>query len=215
MYQGYQTYGPASFDFKAMSMQQPQPHARRKPDYFSLRPVRGSSPTASLTADLDANFHIDKRFAPHSSLALSFNAHITLCSPQAPTPRRSLFTANLFRPRENAGTCKNGNAIRIASPPSCVHPLTQQARTATPPIEIEVDLATTPTMQSSSPYCDAMDISPLPHKAPHFVAQVTLPSPGETPDETVDISPDLLCVDDVPPPLPRPVNSLAFLQFPE
>lgn len=57
LYQGCQTYGPNSFDFKTMSMHQ-KPVAR---DYFSVRPVRGSSPTASLTADLDANFHIDKR----------------------------------------------------------------------------------------------------------------------------------------------------------
>ncbi|KAL6714602.1 m-phase inducer phosphatase [Lecanora helva] len=46
-------------------------------DYFSLKPVRGSSPTASLAADLSQNFHIDQ-------------------SPQLPTPRRSLFSSNLF-----------------------------------------------------------------------------------------------------------------------
>ena len=55
------TYGANSFDFKTMSMQQ-KPVVRQ--DYFSLRIPRGSSPTASLTADLDANFHIDKRFDP-------------------------------------------------------------------------------------------------------------------------------------------------------
>jgi M-phase inducer tyrosine phosphatase len=32
-----------------------------KQDYFTVKPLRGSSPAASLTADLDANFHIDKR----------------------------------------------------------------------------------------------------------------------------------------------------------
>lgn len=32
------------------------------PDYFKLKPVRGSSPTASLAADLSQNFHIDRRF---------------------------------------------------------------------------------------------------------------------------------------------------------
>jgi hypothetical protein len=40
-------------------------------DYFNLKPARtGSSPTSSLTADLDANFHIDQRYGPppHSSL---------------------------------------------------------------------------------------------------------------------------------------------------
>lgn len=64
VYHGFQTYNPSSFDFKTMSMAQQKP-ARR--DYFSLRPVRGSSPTASLTADLDANFHIVSR--PASPLA--------------------------------------------------------------------------------------------------------------------------------------------------
>lgn len=60
MYHGCQTLSPNSFDFNTMSMHMAREKPRR-PDYFSLRPVRGSSPTASLTADLDANFHIDKR----------------------------------------------------------------------------------------------------------------------------------------------------------
>ncbi|KAI4173292.1 MAG: hypothetical protein LQ343_003003 [Gyalolechia ehrenbergii] len=34
-------------------------------DYFSLKPVRGSSPTASLAADLSQNFHIDQRSLAH------------------------------------------------------------------------------------------------------------------------------------------------------
>jgi hypothetical protein len=102
MYQGCQTYGPNSFNFKDMSMD-----AHRKPrDYFTLKPVRGSSPTSSLTADLDANFHIDKRSAPHSSLVLvGSRAHYCSCSPQARTPRRSLFTADLFKTRDDAGEC--------------------------------------------------------------------------------------------------------------
>jgi M-phase inducer tyrosine phosphatase len=62
----------------------------------------------------------------------------------------------------------------------------------TPPIEVEG--ATTPPILSSSPGMDAMDISPLPHKVPHFVAQVTLPSPTpeQTPNLDNDITPDLL-----------------------
>jgi hypothetical protein len=60
MYAGYQTYGPNNFNFKDMSMFNAKPTQK---DYFSLRPVRGSSPTSSLTADLDANFHIDKRYS--------------------------------------------------------------------------------------------------------------------------------------------------------
>ncbi|PQE29300.1 Rhodanese-like domain-containing protein [Rutstroemia sp. NJR-2017a BBW] len=66
------TFGPGAFDFRDISMK----HSA-KSDYFQLKPVRGSSPTASLAADLSQNFHIDM-------------------SPQLPTPRRSLFTANLF-----------------------------------------------------------------------------------------------------------------------
>ncbi|KUJ18679.1 Rhodanese-like protein [Mollisia scopiformis] len=65
-------FGPGAFNFRDLSMKRPS-----KPDYFQMKPVRGSSPTASLAADLSQNFHIDM-------------------SPQLPTPRRSLFTSNLF-----------------------------------------------------------------------------------------------------------------------
>ncbi|RAL66259.1 hypothetical protein DID88_005930 [Monilinia fructigena] len=66
------SFGPGAFDFRDLSMK----HSAN-PDYFMVKPVRGSSPTASLAADLSQNFHIDM-------------------SPQLPTPRRSLFTSNLF-----------------------------------------------------------------------------------------------------------------------
>ncbi|CAD6454014.1 e56d127f-d170-4fcd-a9d3-82de1d748a83 [Sclerotinia trifoliorum] len=65
------SFGPGAFDFRDLSMK------HSKSDYFLIKPVRGSSPTASLAADLSQNFHIDM-------------------SPQLPTPRRSLFTSNLF-----------------------------------------------------------------------------------------------------------------------
>ncbi|ETI19350.1 hypothetical protein G647_09182 [Cladophialophora carrionii CBS 160.54] len=65
------SFGTNSFNFRDLSMKKSQP------DYFSLKPVRGSSPTASLAADLSQNFHIDQ-------------------SPQLPTPRRSLFPNGLF-----------------------------------------------------------------------------------------------------------------------
>ncbi|MCJ1249246.1 cell division cycle 25 [Trapelia coarctata] len=68
---GNMGFGLSNFNFKDLSM------ARPRPDYFNLKPVRGSSPTSCLTADLSQNFHIDQ-------------------SPQLPTPRRSLFTSNLF-----------------------------------------------------------------------------------------------------------------------
>lgn len=31
-------------------------------DYFNMGPLQGSSPAASLAADLSQNFHIDQRF---------------------------------------------------------------------------------------------------------------------------------------------------------
>ncbi|KAM0796611.1 hypothetical protein BDR22DRAFT_518448 [Usnea florida] len=79
---GSLSFGPSSFNFKDLSM------AKEPTDYFNLKPVRGSSPTASLAADLSQNFHIDQ-------------------SPQLPTPRRSLFSSNLFgtlNGRERAST---------------------------------------------------------------------------------------------------------------
>ena len=60
-YGGAMGFGPSSFNFKDLSM------TRAPTDYFSLKPVRGSSPTASLAADLSQNFHIDQRYACQSS----------------------------------------------------------------------------------------------------------------------------------------------------
>ncbi|PGH01647.1 M-phase inducer tyrosine phosphatase [Blastomyces parvus] len=72
-------FGPNSFNFKELSKK------KGNPDYFSVKPVGGSSPTASLAADLSQNFHIDQ-------------------SPQLVTPRRSLFAANLFGPENGRDT---------------------------------------------------------------------------------------------------------------
>jgi hypothetical protein len=59
-----QPYDFSSFDFRNMSMTQQQPLKPAQKDYFNLKPARThSSPTSSLTADLDANFHIDQRYA--------------------------------------------------------------------------------------------------------------------------------------------------------
>ncbi len=54
---GVTSFGPNSFNFKDLSMK------KSSSDYFSLKPVRGSSPTASLAADLSQNFHIDQRYS--------------------------------------------------------------------------------------------------------------------------------------------------------
>jgi len=60
-----------------------------------------------------------------------------------------------------------------------------------------------------------MELSPLPHKAPYFMAQVTLPSPSpeETPDSEGMVSADLLS-----PPLesfPALQQAPVFLALPE
>ncbi|PGH05015.1 hypothetical protein AJ79_06901 [Helicocarpus griseus UAMH5409] len=73
------SFGPNSFNFKELSKK------KGNPDYFNAKPVAGSSPTASLAADLSQNFHIDQ-------------------SPQLVTPRRSLFSANLFGPENGRDT---------------------------------------------------------------------------------------------------------------
>ncbi|KAJ5441305.1 hypothetical protein N7491_003711 [Penicillium cf. griseofulvum] len=64
-------FGGNPFNFKELSMK------KSSSDYFNMKPIRGSSPTASLAADLSQNFHIDQ-------------------SPQLATPRRSLFTASML-----------------------------------------------------------------------------------------------------------------------
>ena len=55
-YTGSHDFPADNFNFRDMSMK------RAPADYFSIKPVRGSSPAASLAADLSQNFHIDHRY---------------------------------------------------------------------------------------------------------------------------------------------------------
>lgn len=71
-------YGPRSFNFRDMSMKRDVGIKKINSDYFSLQPMRGSSPTTSLAADMSSNLCVDQ-------------------SPQLVTPRRSLFTTNVSR----------------------------------------------------------------------------------------------------------------------
>lgn len=87
-YGGPLKFGPSSFNFKDLSM------AKAPTDYFSLKPLRGSSPTASLAADLSQNFHIDQRY--YRLCIITIKCTTDDFSPQLPTPRRSLFSSNLF-----------------------------------------------------------------------------------------------------------------------
>jgi len=53
------TFGPEAFNFRDLAMKR-----STNMDYFNMpKPVRGSSPTASLAADLSQNMHIDQRYA--------------------------------------------------------------------------------------------------------------------------------------------------------
>jgi M-phase inducer tyrosine phosphatase len=53
----------SSFNFKDLSMMgKTKTKTKMDSDYFTSRPMRGSSPTASLAADLSQNFHIDQRY---------------------------------------------------------------------------------------------------------------------------------------------------------
>lgn len=69
--------GNGSFNFNELSM-------KSSSDYFAVRSIRGSSPAASLAADLSQNFHIDQ----------------TLVAPNIPTI--ALKSAKVFPPASPA-----------------------------------------------------------------------------------------------------------------
>lgn len=68
------TYASTNFDFSNMSMHHQRQSNPVPRDYFNSKLARGSSPTASLTADLDANFHIDKRYCSLFDVALEISS---------------------------------------------------------------------------------------------------------------------------------------------
>ncbi|RYP26474.1 hypothetical protein DL768_011708 [Monosporascus sp. mg162] len=115
---------------------------RTKPDYFNLKSVRGSSPSASLAADLSQNFRIDNE-----------------ASPRFPTPRRALFTSSIFGTMEGRGNVKTP-PLPISSSPirqgdmMDISPLPQKGSCST---AIEV---TSPT-PGEEPEDDEMMESPI------------------------------------------------------
>ncbi|CAJ2501372.1 Uu.00g042250.m01.CDS01 [Anthostomella pinea] len=130
---------------------------RSKPDYFNLKSVRGSSPTASLAADLSQNFRIDND-----------------ASPPFPTPRRALFTSNMmgnFEDREYITT----PPLPATSSPVPMHdamdisPLPQKDAFGT---TIEI---TSPT-PISSPEDEMMMESPIPNSMPRHFSLTLEPS---------------------------------------
>ncbi|PMD31391.1 Rhodanese-like protein [Hyaloscypha variabilis F] len=126
-------FGPGSFDFRDLSMKRSS-----KPDYFQMKPIRGSSPTASLAADLSQNFHIDM-------------------SPQLPTPRRSLFTSNLF------GTIDGRECVTTPPLPS----------SSPGPLNERMDISPLPHKQ---PYFAQIEVqSPTPGSTPDEIVMPSSP----------------------------------------
>lgn len=57
---GAHSLGQKNFNFRDMSMRK----GGMDSSYFAIQPMRGSSPTASLAADMSSNLHVDQRYAP-------------------------------------------------------------------------------------------------------------------------------------------------------
>ncbi|KAI8718905.1 M-phase inducer phosphatase [Fusarium sp. LHS14.1] len=76
VFRGHPHYSTASVTSATMSLRE---QLHKTADYFNVKDVRGSSPAASLAADLSQNFRLDND-----------------SSPQFPTPRRALFTAGMM-----------------------------------------------------------------------------------------------------------------------
>ncbi|RSL66717.1 hypothetical protein CEP54_003616 [Fusarium duplospermum] len=98
VFRGHPHYSTASVTSATMSLRE---QLHKTADYFNVKDVRGSSPAASLAADLSQNFRLDND-----------------SSPQFPTPRRALFTAGMM----------GGMEGRVTTPPlpsSSPAPLTE------------------------------------------------------------------------------------------
>lgn len=68
---------------------------RRERDYFNMPPlVRGSSPTASLAADLSQNMNIDRRYGDKIFVHAFQELNVSSSPQYFPTPRRALFNGN-------------------------------------------------------------------------------------------------------------------------
>ncbi|EEU48567.1 uncharacterized protein NECHADRAFT_74837 [Fusarium vanettenii 77-13-4] len=118
VFRGHPHYSTASVTSATMSLRE---QLHKTADYFNVKDVRGSSPAASLAADLSQNFRLDNdsRFVasvPGTRGQVSL-VNITT-SPQFPTPRRALFTAGMM----------GGMEGRVTTPPlpsSSPAPLTE------------------------------------------------------------------------------------------
>ncbi|RMZ84580.1 hypothetical protein DV737_g1177, partial [Chaetothyriales sp. CBS 132003] len=136
------SFGANDFNFKDLSMRMAM-KKKSQPDYFNIKPVPGSSPTTDLVADLSQNFTIDQ-------------------SPVVPTPRRALFSNNVFAV----------GGVSLTTPP---------VPSSSPGIQ-DVDMDISPLPHKPARYSTALQ-SPTPDITPN--ESICMPSPprsGSRPD---------------------------------
>ncbi|KAK1757927.1 M-phase inducer phosphatase [Echria macrotheca] len=140
----HEFYGASS-----MSLHDQLNYQRSNREYFNVNNLRGSSPAASLAADLSQNFKLNDA-----------------SSPMFPTPRRALFTtATVVDSMGSRG--KLGQLYTASNGAGELMALAEYV--TTPPL----------LMSSSPAPGDMMDISPLPHKSLYVMQmEVSSPSPS-------------------------------------
>ncbi|KAH8705527.1 putative cell cycle control protein tyrosine phosphatase Mih1 [Talaromyces proteolyticus] len=124
-------FGPNSFNFKDLSMK------KSTTDYFTVKQISGSSPAASLAADLSQNFHIDQ-------------------SPQLATPRRSLFSANVFGDGRR-------EELMTTPPLPASSPAADMMEMSPLPHKLPYTITTEVSLQSPTP--ESLDV-PMPSRSP-------------------------------------------------
>ncbi|KAH2129073.1 hypothetical protein KXW66_008715 [Aspergillus fumigatus] len=145
--------GPNSFNFKELSMK------KASGDYFGMNPVRGSSPTASLAADLSQNFHINQ-------------------SPQLATPRRSLFSSNLFGHGSGREDAMTTPPLPSSSPAPIMDTMEMSPLPHKPPFIAAKEIELNPPTPGGSP----ID-SPMMSAAPSPLQESPLMGPKEDKQE--------------------------------
>ncbi|KAH6898624.1 hypothetical protein B0T10DRAFT_115665 [Thelonectria olida] len=113
-------------------------------DYFNVKDIRGSSPAASLAADLSQNFRLDNDGSPHF-----------------PTPRRALFTANTISGMEGRD-CVTTPPLPSSSPAPLIELMEVSPLPHKAPFFTHIDI-TSPTPGTTPIHDDEMMLdSPAP-----------------------------------------------------
>ncbi|KAK3694359.1 hypothetical protein B0T22DRAFT_68926 [Podospora appendiculata] len=132
-------------------------------DYFNLKTIRGSSPAASLAADLSQNFKLNDS-----------------SSPLFPTPRRALFTtATMMEAIEGRG--KRGR-LRVLPRDACIDNCPEYV--TTPPLPASsspghADMMDMSPLPHKAPFVAQIEIqSPTPHLSPADESMLEFPAPA-------------------------------------